>query len=106
MASAGGNWKALYQAAKTGDKEEVLYWLGCGTDADAQHVEVGQTPLIAAAENGHLEAVQALVEGGADPSVRSHWEKHTALDAARERGHAAVVAWLESHPAKIEVSRP
>lgn len=102
MAHGGGNWKALYQAAKTGDKEEVLYWLSCGTDPDAQHVEMGQTPLITAAENGHLEAVRALVEGGADPSVRSHWEKHTALDAARERGQAAVVTWLESHPGKTE----
>ena len=96
MASAGGNWKALYQAAKTGDKDEVNYWLSCGTDPDAQHVEFGSTPFIAAAENGHLEAVQALVQGGADPSVRSDWEKQTAQDAAKERGHDAVVAWLES----------
>ncbi|MFT5357256.1 MAG: ankyrin repeat protein, partial [Polyangiales bacterium] len=90
MASAGGNWKALYQAAKTGNKDEVDFWLGCGTDPNVQHVEFGSTPLIAAAENGHLEAVQALVQGGADPSVRSHWESETALDAARGRGHSAV----------------
>lgn len=96
MASAGGNWKALYEAAKTGDKAEVVYWLGCGTDPNVQHVEFGSTPLIAAAENGHLSAVQALVEGGADPDVRSDWEKQTALDAARERGQNAVVAWFES----------
>ena len=103
MASAGGNWKALYEAAKTGDDEEVRYWLSCGTDPDAQHVEVGSTPLIAAAENGHLGAVQALVEGGADPNLLSHWEKHTALDAARERDQTTVVAWLETHPTKLEV---
>lgn len=98
MGSAGGNWKALYEAAKTGDRGEVEYWLGAGADPNVQHVEMGTTPLIAAAENGHLEAVQVLVEGGADPAIRSHWEGQTAVDAARERGQDRVVAWLESRP--------
>ena len=95
---AGGDWKALYEAAKTGDEADLLYWLEHGTDPNVQHVEVGSTPLIAAAENGHLHAVQALVAGGADPTVRSHWEGETALDAARERKQTAVVAWLQSLP--------
>ena len=95
MGSAGGDWKALYEAAKTGDTAEVAYWLEAGTDPNAQHVEVGSTPLIAAAENGHLDAVKALVAGGADVSVRSDWDKCTALEAAKARGHDAVVAWFE-----------
>ncbi|MEM7606433.1 MAG: ankyrin repeat domain-containing protein [Myxococcota bacterium] len=96
MGSAGGNWKALFEAAKTNDLEELTYWLSAGTDPNAQHVEFGTTPLIAAAEKGHLEVVKALVEGGADPAVRSDWDRHTALEAARKADHAAIVAWLES----------
>ncbi len=95
MGSAGGDWKALYEAAKTGDAAEVAYWLQAGADPNAQHVEVGSTPLIAAAENGHLDAVKALIQAGADAAVRSDWDKWTALEAAKARGHDAVVTWLE-----------
>ena len=96
MGSAGGNWKALFEAAKTNDLEELAYWLSAGTDPNVQHVEFGTTPLIVAAEKGHLEAVKALVDGGAKLGVRSDWDRHTALEAARTAGHASIVAWLES----------
>lgn len=103
MGSAGGNWKALYEAAKTGDVEEVLYWLAEETDPNVQHVEFGSTPLIAAAENGHLDAVKALVQNGADPAVRSHWDKCTALEAADARKHVQVVQWLrEEKPDRLD----
>ncbi|MFK7991078.1 MAG: ankyrin repeat domain-containing protein [Sandaracinaceae bacterium] len=96
MAATGGDWKALYEGARQGDVEEVRHWLSAGVNPDYQHVEFGTTPLIAAAENGHLDAAKALVEGGANPSVRSEWDEHDALEAARARGHQHVVRWLES----------
>ncbi|MEM9073151.1 MAG: ankyrin repeat domain-containing protein [Myxococcota bacterium] len=95
MGSAGGNWKALYEAAKAGNVDEVEFWLDAGADPNAQHVEFGSTPLIAAAENGHLAAAKVLVLGGAQLDVRSDWDKCTALEAAEAKGHSDVAAWLK-----------
>jgi len=92
----GGDWKALYSAARGGNVSEIRSWLIAGLDPNSQHAEFGTTALIAAAENGHLEAVKVLVEGGADPSVRSEWEGTTAAEAAAENGHSAVVSWLRA----------
>jgi ankyrin repeat protein len=94
VASAGGDWKALYEAAKNGAEAEVRSWLATGIDPDLQHLEYGTTPLIAAAERGHLAVVRALVSGGADPSVRSEWDGYTAREAAQQLGHGDVVRWL------------
>jgi len=99
MAGAGGDWKALFEAASRGDLEEVRLWLAAGVDPDFQHVEVGTTPLIAAAEGGHRAAVEALLEAGASPGLRSLWERHTAAEAARAAGHELLARWLEARAA-------
>jgi ankyrin repeat protein len=93
----GGDWKALYDASAKGLVEEARGWLSAGADPNQQHPEVGTTPLIAAAENGHLAVVQMLIAHGADPSVRSEWEGHTARQAAAAAGHREVARWLELH---------
>lgn len=91
----GGDWKALYGAARDGDLEGLRRWLEEGVDPNYQHPEFGTTPLIAAAERGQLEAVRLLVEMGADPRLESEWEKCSATAAAREQGHLEVVKYLE-----------
>jgi hypothetical protein len=50
-------------------------------------------PLFEAAGRGHLDAVKALVEGGADPRQLGAWGG-TAIHEAATHGHAAVVAYL------------
>lgn len=50
-------------------------------------------PLFEAAARGHLDAVKALVEGGADPRQLGAWGG-TALHDAATRGHAEVAAYL------------
>jgi ankyrin repeat protein len=46
-----------------------------------------------AAKLGHLETVRLLLAAGADPFQAYSGE--TALDAARERGHAEIAELLE-----------
>jgi ankyrin repeat protein len=53
----------------------------------------GWTALIWAANNGHAEVVQRLLQAGADKAVKTKGGK-TALDLARSLYHPAVVALL------------
>ena len=60
---------------------------------DATNV-VGRTALHLAARMNHPEIVGRLLDAGADRSIRCKVGK-TALDEARQKGHAAVVAILD-----------
>ncbi len=44
MASGGGDWKDMYNAAERGDVACVRYHLSAGVDVDYQHPEVMQRP--------------------------------------------------------------
>lgn len=57
----------------------------------------GFTPLHHAAENGSLDAVRALLALGADRTW-TNFARQRPVDVARERGHAAVAALLDSLP--------
>ena len=47
-------------------------------------------PLQAAAEKGHLEAVQVLINNGAGPRLLKIPEKKTASQLARDNGYTVV----------------
>lgn len=96
--TAGGNWKALYQAARTSDLEALDGWLGGDIDLDYQHNEFGTTVLIAAAEVGHRAVCERLVAAGASLDVVSEWDGCTAQEAALEHGHTALATWLAQLP--------
>lgn len=91
---SGGDWKALYDAARLGDVDGVRHWLAAGVDPNLQHLEFGTTPLITAAERGHEAVVKLLVEKGADPKIRSDWDGWTAEEAAEAAGHDEIADWL------------
>jgi len=55
----------------------------------------GFTPLHHAAENGSLEAAQALLQAGADPGLLSG-AGETAADVARRRNHPEVAAAIDA----------
>jgi ankyrin repeat protein len=55
----------------------------------------GTTALYFAANEGHTAIVAMLLKSGADKSIRG-WVDETPLEAALDKGHAAIVALLRA----------
>ena len=60
----------LYLSASTGDAQDVAVLLALGANPDVPNDD-GETPLLRAVLNKHLDVVRKLLAAGADPSVRS-----------------------------------
>lgn len=82
----------LCSAVHARDLALVKLYLRAGADAGAKDYDDRVALHIAAAE-GCLDIVAALVDGGADVSVRDRWG-HTALDEARREKRGPVVDYL------------
>jgi ankyrin repeat protein len=89
----------LLRASETGDYEAVDRMTRDGIlhrDIDVNAADqFGWTPLLLAADAGHVEIVQLLMERGADPEVRTLTaEQRTPLTTAVRSGHGEVVRVL------------
>ena len=75
-----------------GDLEDLrtAVWKGASLEVTD---ELGSTPLILAAGQGHATCVSALLEGGADVGARTNYGD-TALTLAASGGHLDVVRTL------------
>jgi ankyrin repeat protein len=68
-------------------------WMFQGADT-SQAVREGETPLMAAARAGSLDAVRLLLEHGADANATESLENQTALMWATAEGHLPIVSAL------------
>ena len=96
----------LMHAAHMGSAARVQYLLDRGASADAVDVH-GQTALMMACENGHLETVRCLVErGGANVNAARTADGFTALMSASVKGHLETVRFLvERGGANVNAAR-
>ncbi len=81
-------------------KENIQLLLRAGADLEAKSHN-DETPLYAAAYAGHLEAVAALLDAGANCNVLSDYYHITPLDAAIMQKHLDVVNLLLARGADI-----
>ena len=71
-----------------------------GADANEQ-LPLGRRPLMLAARSGHVDAVRALLDGGADVNAKEDARGTTALMQAADQGHADVIAVLIERGADV-----
>jgi len=86
---------ALHWAAMRGHAGVIRVLLASGFGPDTPELGTRHTPLHKAAAFGELDAVNALIEGGADVNAvdLSPW---TPFDWARNRGHREIAAVIRS----------
>lgn len=93
----------LYLAAKNGDLEAVEAAVEAGAELDVQHPEFGQTPLIIACMNGHIEVAHFLLESEAELEFRNKFG-WTALLASSSKGNLMVSGYLVSRGADVRAA--
>ena len=88
---------ALCWAVSKGDLNEIQQLLAMGVDLNDADYD-GRTPLHVAASEGHLKAVQFLVEHGALVTAKDRWGNTAQNDA--KRGHREdILDYLSSYKA-------
>jgi hypothetical protein len=93
----------LVEEAGKGHLARVVRMFNLGTNANAKDAQ-GQTALMKAAANGHIDVVKALLNSGLDVEVNEiDDEGETALMKAAEKGHEDIVAAL-THNGRIAVN--
>ena len=92
----------MCDAAATGDLEKLKRLLQAGEYVN-QRVEYSKTSLMVAAENGHTDCVEYLLQNGAQLYLEDY-NGMTAFDLASRRGHGSTVKLLQTaaHKAKGE----
>lgn len=95
----------LTRAAENGENDIIRFALASGADVDAHDPDTGKTPLILAAERGHVSSVALLIERGARVDRKST-EQWTPLVYAAARGQPQVARLLIGAGANVEVREP
>lgn len=92
----------LHMAAFNGHAEVIQLLLAHGGQLDAKDVE-GKTPLLHACTGPFVEAVELLIEAGADINTTESTEAFTPLMMAAGLGQTAVVKVLLAHHAEKDL---
>ena len=95
-----GTWQPLSLAARLGCHGLMRHLLQHGAAVDASN-SAGQTALIEVASRGLTEAVEILLNAGANVEAKTKIGGKTALLLAADEGHADVVQMLLNRKANV-----
>jgi ankyrin repeat protein len=87
--------QALHAAVAGRNLDIVKAVLDAGADPNAQQ-QAGFRPMHEAGSNANRKLAELLLARGADPTLTSDDGK-SAIDLAREKGHAEFAEWLATH---------
>jgi len=88
-------WNAMHYSAGNG-KSEIVRLLSAHKQLLNSKIKSGHTPLMLAAQRGHLEVCKVLLEAGADPKA-TYEDGKTAMQLAELAGETEVVKVLSEH---------
>ena len=91
----------MVEVAKSGDVNTVKGLVRCSNDSCTTDDQYRDTPLICAAEKGHVEVVRMLLKGGANIDGDADFP-YTALHLAAGYGHQRVCRLLLDWDAKVD----
>ena len=95
---------ALHQAVQAADLDALAAALAAGREADARDGR-GWTPLMHAANLGHVLMVPPLLDAGADVNLRAA-DGATALFMATALGHTGIIELLSRAGADVSIEGP
>ncbi|MBB3912434.1 ankyrin repeat domain-containing protein [Sphingomonas desiccabilis] len=101
LPSAERRQELLFDAARLGRVDMIETLVKAGADVDG-YDKRGFTPLILAAYNGQKEAVEALLERGADPCRPDAGQGNTAQMGVAFKGDDAIAARLLKTPCNVD----
>jgi hypothetical protein len=90
--------------ARTGKIARLRYTIARGVSPNVRN-DLGETPLLLAAANGHGEIVKLLLLHGANPALLDMFGQ-TAISVARAKGHKDIVDVLSSTTSRGNLSLP
>ncbi len=95
---------SIHLAAGAGNIEAIKQHLAAGTDLNAKDEVAGWTPLNYAVMSGEKEAVEVLIDNGADVNVKDKYGSTPLHDASLGK-HNEVVELLISKGADVNAKR-
>jgi len=104
-AARSGGWRALHLATRGGHAAAVqeLLLADANVNARLDAANDGLTPLHIAAEHGHHELLDLLLQCGADPTLVTHHLRRSALHVAVFAGHERCVRLLLASPSLFDI---
>lgn len=100
----GGLEKLLLRTSRLGRARCVAELIRAGAAVNSAAAASGGTALLCACFHGHVGAVRALLDGGADVD-KADRDGTTPLSIASQQGHAGVVHQLLGHGAVVDKCR-
>ena len=100
MGKDKNEWNSLHSAALDGDVTKIESLLSLGFSIDSRD-DQGVTALMVAAGNDKLQAVEYLLEKGADPSLEDNYGWNL-LHWASQGGNPVIIELMLSHVTSID----